>query len=275
MDILVIIMTLHKEQVLKCITFYMRGCLPVCVSSEINFIFFCSLDRFNWRIKRVKLFRLTLNTRAKIFGQEICLVEDQTTKRVEEVNIVNLYISNSFVRRLYLWRKAQVTGYRLKVIDWGILYTDQDWHPHWYAFKLQRNCVVSTPWTISSALPGLWSDTTFSVKPSVSRLFIISPPLSIYKHFITHFPALFFFIALISICIPHILLNYFPILLPVVSWSLLTIVCKSRLLNIQLFCKLVVKLAVVGRGTPWKLTNATNWGLFFFRIGLPAHHCPH
>lgn len=167
-------------------------------------------------------------------------------------------------------------GYRLKVIDWGILYIDQDWHPHWYAFKSQRNCVVSTAWTISSTLPRLWSDTTFSVKPSVSRLFIISPPLSIYKHFLTPFPALFFFIALISIYIPHILLNCFPILLPVVCWSLLTIVCKSRLLNIQEFCKLVVKLAVVGRVTPWKLINATNWGLFFFfRIGLPAHHCPH
>lgn len=178
------------------------------------------------------------------------------------------------MRRLYLRRKAQVTGYRLKVIDWGILYTDQDWHPHWYAFTSQRNCVVSTAWTISSTLPGLWSDTTFSVKPSVSRLFIISPSLSIYKHFITPFPALFFFIALISIYIPHILLNYFSILLPVVCWSLLTIVCKSRLLNIQEFCKLVVKLAVIGRVTPWKLTNATNWGLFFFQNWFTSSPLP-
>lgn len=124
-----------------------------------------------------------------------------------------------------------------------------------------RETVVSTAWTISST-PGLWSDTTFSVKPSVS-IYNFTPSLHL-QTFHNPFSCFIFLQALISIYIAHILLNYFPILLPVVCWSLLTIVCKSRLLNIQEFCKLVVKLAVVGRVTPWKLTNATNWGLFFW-----------
>lgn len=59
---------------------------------------------------------------------------------------------------------------------------------------------------------------------------------------------------------------------PVVGWSLLILVCKSRLLNIQEFCKLVVKLAVVGVFMPWKLTNATNWGLLFFGGELAYQH---
>lgn len=61
---------------------------------------------------------------------------------------------------------------------------------------------------------------------------------------------------------------------PVVSWRLLIFIRKSRLLNIQEFCKLVVKLAIVGVFTPWKLTHATNQGLLSFGDGLPARNCP-
>lgn len=187
------------------------------------------------------------------------------------------WIYNPLVHRRYLGSKAEVPGSWAEINRlWGPRTQTKTDILRWYAIKITERQLF--PW------PGRFSLHWRSrnrrcphVKPCPSQQCIDAHPFSSPRHFIPLPCSIFFYLTY-----PCPRMTHFNYLLsiprnphPVVGWSLLILVCKSRLLNIQEFCKLVVKLAIVGVFTPWKLTNATNWGLLFLGgVGLQAHNCP-
>lgn len=80
----------------------------------------------------------------------------------------------------------------------------------------------------------------------LSRLFIIASPLFIFKHSISPFPSFFFFCSTYLYLQTDRVISLLSISPPEVYWSLFILVPKNRLVNIQEFCKLVVRLGILG-----------------------------
>lgn len=106
----------------------------------------------------------------------------------------------------------------------------------------------------------------------LSRLFIIASPLFIFKHSISPFPSFFFFCSTYLYLQTDRVISLLSISPPEVYWSLFILVPKNRLVNIQEFCKLVVRLGILGIFILQKLTNATNQGFFFLFSKLVYQH---
>lgn len=141
--------------------------------------------------------RLTLETRSENFGQyplaSIGLCYSETRWR-EYFQPVNCYL---LVCRLYLWRKAQGAACWAESTEGPCAQTETD-ILSWRAFQSLRKCVVSTAWVI------LHCQVCDQVSPSqwvllVQIIYNRTPPLFILRHFVSLFPALFSFRALISI----------------------------------------------------------------------------
>lgn len=131
-------------KVWKPFTVHIRRCLPLCLSSEMNFIAFCSLDRYRWAAERKEALRLTLETQYKILGSVHWWAKGHVTEAKGSESFPPVK-SNPFVCRHYLWRNAQVTAHWAERFAW-------DWHPRWIHCLILRDTALPTIWLIFSTV---------------------------------------------------------------------------------------------------------------------------